>query len=344
MRLATLLVGLSLLCGRAEAGVSWAEGSLHSALRKARSEHKLVFVDVFATWCGPCQEMDVEAYPRDEVGRMMDGGFIALRRDGERGEGLEIAQRYHVVGFPTMLVLDDKGSEIDRLMGGLSGLELLQQLERVKARKGTLAELEKTLAKAPTEPLKLEVATRHAIRGEARAVGELTAVIAADPDNKAHRAANAMLVLGKYYYLRGSKDYAAAEKTLLELQRRFAGSDEAAQTPYHLALAQLRGGKTAEARATLDAWIAASPKDAERYASAAWFCFKESNDRARGIELAKKGLAIAPNEDGMWDTLGELYLATGDRAEARKAWTRAIELAPKKDYYKVQLARTGGAP
>jgi tetratricopeptide (TPR) repeat protein len=346
MRLATAAVALMMLgsAAPAAAGVTWQDGPLAAALQRAQREGKLVFIDVLATWCGPCQEMDAEVYPKEEIGRAMAASFVALRFDGERGEGLEVAQRYHVVGFPTMLIVDGSGAEIDRMMGGLSAPELLQQLERLRQKKGTLADLERTLARAPTEALRLEVATRHALRGEARCVGELEAVAAADPDNRAHRAAAALLTLGKLHYLRGAKDYARADQTLAELERRFPSSEEAGQAPYQRAVAQQRGGHPDQARATLDAWIARAPKDAERLAAYAWFCFKEGGDRPRGIEIARKGLSLAPTDDGLWDTLGELCLASGDRAEARRAFIRAAELAPKKAYYRAQLAKVGGAP
>ena len=149
-------------------GAMWQDGSLSDATARAARDNKLVFVDVYATWCGPCQDMDTDVYPRAEVNRLLTSDFVALRRDGERGEGLSIAQRYHVLGFPTMLVLDGNGAEIDRVTGGMSANDLVRTLEKIRQGKGALVEAERALARAPTDALRAEVAQRHALRGDAR--------------------------------------------------------------------------------------------------------------------------------------------------------------------------------
>jgi len=326
------------------AGVDWFRGSLAEAGAQARTQHKLVLVELYATWCVPCHLMEREVYPRDEVGRAVTEGYVALRRDGERGDGLEIARRHHVVGFPTLLVLDEQGAEVDRVMGSMSASDLVRQLARLKDGKGALAELERQLAQAPSEALRMEAATRHAVRGDPRAVAELTEVVRNDPENRARRAAAALLTLGKYYYLRGARDYARADSTLAELERRFPSTDEASQASYERAVAMQQGGRAKEARAQLDRWLEGGPNEVSRLAAYAWFCFKEGGDRARGIEIARRGLAIAPREDALWDTLGELYLAQGQRLEASQAFAKAVELAPSNTYYVRQQRKAGGLP
>lgn len=347
MRVASLALGLALVCVTSSVGAvgaSWDDAPLAAALLRAQREQKLVYIDLYATWCAPCQQMESEVYARDEVGRALASGYVALRRDGERGEGLELAQRYHVAGYPTMLVLDARGVELDRMVGSLGTTELLQQLRRIREGKGTVAELERALELAPTDSLRFEVGIRHAMRADARAVPELEAASKSDPENHAHRGAAALLALGKYYYLRGVRDFVHAELTLAELERRFPTSDEAAASPYQRALARQQSGRAEDARSVLDAWLAAAPMRADRYAAYAWFCFKESADLARGIEIARRGLQLAPSDDGMWDTLGELYVASHDRTEAQKAFAKAVALQPKREYYRSQLRKVGEAP
>ncbi len=348
MRVATGLLVSALVCvavrdARAT-GVQWHEGTLASALTRAQAEKKLVFIDVYASWCTPCHQMDADIFPRDEVARTMSAGYVALRVDGELGEGLELVNRYHVAGFPTLLVLDARGAEIERLMGASSPSELVRALGHFREGKGGLAELERELARAPTDALRFEVAMRHAMRADARAVAEIAEVVKADPHNHERRAATALMTLSVNYYARGVKDYAHADSTLAELERRFPTSAEAERAPYYRAVALQKAGRGAAARALLDAWIERVPNDVQRLASYAWFCFKDGGDRARGLVIARRGLELEPKNDALWDTLGELYLASGDAVEARKAFSRAAELAPKKDYYQRQLRKLGGSP
>ncbi|HZS39772.1 MAG TPA: thioredoxin family protein [Polyangia bacterium] len=337
---------LTLLSASTARAVTWDAGTFDDAVARARASERLVLVDVFATWCGPCHEMDEQVYPRDEVTRALQASFVALRRDGEAGEGVELARRYHVVGFPTLLVIDPKsGAEIDRLMGFVAPRELVDTLARFREGKGTLAELEKKLAAAPNDDaLRLDVGTRHAMRGDERAPAELGAVIARDPDNRNKRAATALLTLGKYYWLRGRKDYARAESTLRDLERKFPASEEADSVPYNLAIALHATGRDAEARAVLDRWLAAAPRDGSRYNAYCWLAYKENFERAHAVEVAKQGLEVDPKNHGLWDTLAELYAALGQKVEARDAEQRALAIKPKDSYYEAQWRRFGGKP
>jgi thioredoxin-like negative regulator of GroEL len=215
----------------------------------------------------------------------------------------------------------------------------------IRAGKRSLGELEERLKAAPgDEALRLEVATRHAWRGDPRAVTELTQIVAADSANEGKRAALALLVLGKYYYLRGAKDYTHAEATLRELERRFPSAPEAGEVAYNLGLALHAQKRDPEARQLLDAWIAAAPADVPRASAYAWLCFKNDFERPRGIEVAKQGLAVDPKDHGLWDTLAELCRATGDVEGARAAAKRALALKPQDEYYRSQLKKLGGAP
>lgn len=332
----------------------FSEGTLEEALGRAKESGRWVLVDLTATWCGPCHEMDAEVWPREEVVRALSSEFVLLQRDGEKGEGEKIVARHHVVGYPTLLVLDATGNEVDRLMGFVGAKELVATLHERRAGRGTVVELERKLAAASAnanagagaaaadEALRLEVGTRHAMRGDPRAVEELEAVVKADPDNKSHRAAAALLTLGKYYHLRGKKDYPQAERVLAELERRFPQSEPGQEAPFHRGLALHLQGRDAEARRVLDGWLDAAPKDSSRANAYAWLCFHDKLDRGRGVEVARRGLEASPKDDGLWDTLAELEFALGRAAEAREAEKRALQLKPGDAYYQAQLKRFGG--
>ncbi len=315
--------------------------TLAEALTKAQESKRPVLVDFYARWCGPCHELDEKFFPREEVRAALSTEFVLLRVDGEAGQGPELVKRYHVVGYPTLMLLDARGLELDRVMSGL-GPEtnapalLLSLLRALADGSQRLSTLEKKLAQrsSPLTPAQLltlreEVGTRHAYRGDARAIDELRAV----------GTPSALLTLGKYYYLRGAHDYASAEKIFTQLRASAPKSPEAGQVPYNLAVVYHETARDALAKQTLDDWLAESPTDVDRYNTYAWFSYKNGFDRPRGVEVARQGLALAPTSHALWDTLAELHGALGEKKEAAAAARRALSLKPGDSYYTAQARR-----
>lgn len=102
-------------------GIDFSKGSLEEILELAKKENKLVFVDVFTTWCGPCKAMDKNIFPLKEVGTFYNTNFINYKLDAENPEfkGPEIAQKYKVPGYPTYLFLDHRGELVSSVSGAM---------------------------------------------------------------------------------------------------------------------------------------------------------------------------------------------------------------------------------
>lgn len=98
-------------------GLVFEQGSFQDALEKARKEQKLVFVDVYTTWCGPCKQMAAQLFPDPKAGDFYNRHFVNFKIDAEKGEGVDIAERYNVAGYPTNLFLRPDGSVVYRVMG-----------------------------------------------------------------------------------------------------------------------------------------------------------------------------------------------------------------------------------
>jgi len=100
--------------------------SYSSIMGKAHKSGKLIFVDCYTTWCGPCKWMDKNIYNDKQVGDYYNNNFINWKLDMESEAGLHIAQKYNVTGYPTFLYLDSNGKVLHKEYGARELDEFLQ--------------------------------------------------------------------------------------------------------------------------------------------------------------------------------------------------------------------------
>ena len=116
----TLLFVLHLsvaLMAQESAGIQFEHLSWEETLKKAEAEDKLIFVDAYTTWCGPCKWMSANVFPEQKVGDYYNAQFVNLKLDMEKGEGIEFAKKYKVSAFPTLLFIDGSGELMHQSRG-----------------------------------------------------------------------------------------------------------------------------------------------------------------------------------------------------------------------------------
>lgn len=126
---------LLFLCGGAMAqekgeGIRFTEGKTFAeALKAAKAEGRMLFVDCYTSWCGPCRMMSNDVFTQKTVGDYFNSNFVSLKIDMEKGEGPELRPRWNVRAYPTFLFFDGDGQEITRLVGSCSAEEFLQRVQ-----------------------------------------------------------------------------------------------------------------------------------------------------------------------------------------------------------------------
>jgi len=112
--------------------ISW-EHSLRSALKTASADNKVIVVDVYADWCGWCKRMDRTVYSDPKVAALgSEAVFLKLNAE-DRGEGQQFARQNGVRGFPTTIILNPKGSVINRVTGYIGSPDkFISMVERSK--------------------------------------------------------------------------------------------------------------------------------------------------------------------------------------------------------------------
>lgn len=103
-----------------EKGVNFKDITLQEAINQAQASKKgptLIFVDCYTSWCGPCKDMTNNIFPQEICGTFFNANFINVKFDMEKGEGVDIAKKYAVSVYPTFLILDSDGKEVNRVIG-----------------------------------------------------------------------------------------------------------------------------------------------------------------------------------------------------------------------------------
>ena len=100
--------------------------SLFALLDQAEAENKLVFVDVYTTWCLPCRLMDEEVFTDQKVANFLNDNFINYKVDAEKDNGPSIAAVYEVGVYPTLLFMDGQGRVLVKKEGVAMQTELLE--------------------------------------------------------------------------------------------------------------------------------------------------------------------------------------------------------------------------
>jgi thiol-disulfide isomerase/thioredoxin len=122
-----ILVALSLCCTAAFAqdGIQFSHASWKETLAKAKAENKLIFIDVYTSWCGPCKAMAKDVFPLKQVGDKFNASFINYKVDAEKGEGVEVAATYKVNAYPTYLFVNGDGVLYYTTLGAMPEADFL---------------------------------------------------------------------------------------------------------------------------------------------------------------------------------------------------------------------------
>jgi len=103
-----------------------------SVLEQAKKENKIIFLDAYATWCGPCKQMDAETYTNQAVADFYNANFINVKYDMEKGEGSMLADRYYVSAYPNLVFINPDGVMLHKGVGFLTADEFLELAKTAK--------------------------------------------------------------------------------------------------------------------------------------------------------------------------------------------------------------------
>ena len=151
-KIASALVLFASLTLFGQDGIKFQDIPLKELLAKAKKEKKLLFIDAFTTWCGPCKMMEKNTFPKKSVGDYFNSNFVNSRFDMEKGEGREIAAKYGVRSYPSYLFLNGEGELIAQNNGYMEESLFLAMAQDVNAPNNKKGSTKERFAKGEKDP------------------------------------------------------------------------------------------------------------------------------------------------------------------------------------------------
>ena len=111
--------------------------TLEQASAKAKSENKLIFLDCYTTWCGPCKMMARTVFTQEKVGAAMNPKFVSVKIDMESAYGAPLAKKLQITAYPTFVIFNADAQEIGRFLGGSPADEFIKKVEEKSADKSS---------------------------------------------------------------------------------------------------------------------------------------------------------------------------------------------------------------
>jgi thiol-disulfide isomerase/thioredoxin len=168
------------------------------AAQKAAAEAgKLVVIDFYADWCGPCKTFTALSH-RDPALMAAIEGIVLVKVDAEKGDGVALSREHGIIGYPTFAVLNADGETLQRWYGWEGVEAWIASVSAAQTDPTTLAQKTARHADSPNVEDAKSLAQATASMGKAReAVGYHRELIQLDPEHGiAHAEAALQAVAG----------------------------------------------------------------------------------------------------------------------------------------------------
>lgn len=125
--------------------------TLEQASAKAKAENKLIFLDCFTSWCGPCKKMARDVFPQEQVGAFMNPRYVNLKIDMESAYGAPLAKKLQIQAYPTFVIFNADAQEIGRFVGGCAAEDFIKNVEE-KSKDNSSADLQQRWQNGDRDP------------------------------------------------------------------------------------------------------------------------------------------------------------------------------------------------
>ncbi|HQW12436.1 MAG TPA: thioredoxin family protein [Saprospiraceae bacterium] len=345
-----------------QAQINFNTSSWEELLTEAATQNKLIYVDAYTTWCGPCKMMKKNTFPNPAVGTFFNANFINAQIDMEKGEGPGLAKKYGVMAYPTHLVIDGNGRLIHRGLGYMEADDFLEfghkaidpqyQLAALNDKYAAGERSDEFLNRYFTTLIDISDPSGEKIAGDYFATHpdlssplamQLLMSFGIEPSSSNHSyllknkekltqkyQTEFLSSLAFYYYVQGVNDKQSTDRIIKNLATAYPAEKDILAFYVNYRDAQ-RSKDLKRSEQILSGYL--TKGNYERFSSSelnsyAWFMFENSTDKKalkQATEWAQESVR-KKSEFANNDTVANLYFKSGNKKQAKKYAEIAIKL------------------
>ncbi|MEW5701736.1 MAG: tetratricopeptide repeat protein [Candidatus Zixiibacteriota bacterium] len=224
-------------------GISWFN-SLAEAKPLADSSKRQVLLALYTDWCRWCRVMDESTFADPGV-IDLEKRLVFVRVDAEIDTAT--ARRFAVWAYPTMVLTNSEGQEVDRVVGYVPPAQFRQTIVDYLEGHGVLWDWEQRARDKPGDPSAAfaqgEIYMR---RGDfAKARGQFDQVLTRDPKNSSGRADDALFAMGMMH--RREESWYKAIEEFKQIAKKFSKSEWLEDAAIYIPWLYAQAGDTSEA-------------------------------------------------------------------------------------------------
>ncbi|NIM16010.1 MAG: thioredoxin fold domain-containing protein [Candidatus Aminicenantes bacterium] len=212
------------------ANITW-ETDWQKALKNAAANKQPVMMDFYTDWCPPCKRLTKTTFVDPKmINYFKKENYVLIKVNPEKDRAAE--NKFKVYSYPTLVIFNAKGNEIDRILGYQSTEELVKALEDLKKGIGTLEDLLNRYKKVKEKKTKetfglmFRILDKYIARADyPDGLNLIGKIVEMDKDNAQKQASAALYQKGYIYYK--WKKYKEAVNALLAIHKVYPDSREA---------------------------------------------------------------------------------------------------------------------
>ena len=114
------------VCKENEEGIQFIESNWSKAIEEAKKQNKMIFIDAYTSWCGPCRMLKQNTFTDKAVGEYFNKHFINIALDMEKGDGIAFAEKYQIRAYPTLIITDAGQKSVSMSEGYIKPDQLIE--------------------------------------------------------------------------------------------------------------------------------------------------------------------------------------------------------------------------